>query len=428
MSAARTRRSGSPGPRPSARCRPHLRLRPPPRSHPRRRRRRVRRSATTSRRRRRGLGSGRVGRCGNSGGRGNECRGHRNGSSRCTGPLPASHPWLRTADRPEDRAPRISSRLRSRGLRMTVVAAKGLVGARLAAQMLSGPPARSAEDVVQRILAVQAQDARGARLAVRSRSLGSGLHAHDVDAGLSERRSLIVTWLHRGTLQLVGADDYWWLHPLTTPQVVVKNRTRLHQEGVSDAQAARGVEVIVDALRTHGAQTRASPPPARRGARPDEGPGTRPRVARRVGSGGDVVRGPMRGGEHAFVVASDWSGAGAGTTRARATCSLARRVQVTVRPTSAPSRNGPACRSATRAGRSRHRGPESSRVRTDSPILHIAGALPAFPKPRLLGPFDPLLHGWRRGTVHWSAPWHRDDERFVPPVRSSPGAPSPRGD
>ena len=94
---------------------------------------------------------------------------------------------------------------------MIPVEEKARVAARFTAQMLSGPPARNAEDVVRRILAVQAQDSRGARLAVRSRSTGLG--AADVDAALSERRSLVVSWLNRGTLHLVAADDYWWLHP-----------------------------------------------------------------------------------------------------------------------------------------------------------------------------------------------------------------------
>ncbi len=85
---------------------------------------------------------------------------------------------------------------------------------RCAAQLLCGDPAGSAGEVAGRLLAIQAQDARGARLAIRARS--AGLSASDVDSALT-RRSLIVTWLNRGTLHLVRAEDYWWLHPLTTP-------------------------------------------------------------------------------------------------------------------------------------------------------------------------------------------------------------------
>ena len=87
--------------------------------------------------------------------------------------------------------------------------------ARLTAQLLAGRRVRSPEAVAERLLAIQAQDARGFRLTVRSRT--TGLRAADVDRALTDDRSLVVTWLNRGTLHLVTADDYWWLHPLTTP-------------------------------------------------------------------------------------------------------------------------------------------------------------------------------------------------------------------
>src|SRR5207237_2653661 len=43
---------------------------------------------------------------------------------------------------------------------------------RLTAQLLAGPPARDPVAVAERLLAVQAQDPRGARLAIRARSQG----------------------------------------------------------------------------------------------------------------------------------------------------------------------------------------------------------------------------------------------------------------
>ena len=52
---------------------------------------------------------------------------------------------------------------------------------RLAAQLLVGPPAGGVSQVVERLLAVQAQDLRAARLAIRCRILG--LTAADVDRG-----------------------------------------------------------------------------------------------------------------------------------------------------------------------------------------------------------------------------------------------------
>ena len=124
---------------------------------------------------------------------------------------------------------------------------------RCATQLLGGDPATSAEEVAGRLLAIQAQDPRGARLAVRARS--AGLSASDVDAALA-RRSLIVTWLNRGTLHLVRAEDYWWLHLLTTPQLRTGNSRRLAQEGVPPEDAERAVAAVRAALAAHGPLTR----------------------------------------------------------------------------------------------------------------------------------------------------------------------------
>src|ERR1700751_316398 len=87
-----------------------------------------------------------------------------------------------------------------------------ILASRLEAQLLGQRRAERVESVVQRLLAVQAQDARAFRLAVRSRS--TGCTASSVDATLSVDRTLVVSWLCRGTLHLVGRSDYWWLHRL----------------------------------------------------------------------------------------------------------------------------------------------------------------------------------------------------------------------
>ena len=148
-----------------------------------------------------------------------------------------------------------------------------VIRARLTAQQLSGPKAPSCADVVKRMLAVQAQDPRGARLAVRSRS--TRVTAADVDDALTDA-SCSSRWLNRGTLHLVTPDDYWWLHPLTTPQLATGNVRRLEQEGVSPAQAERGVDVVDGAVTDEGPQTRAQlRDTARRRGRPDGAAGAR---------------------------------------------------------------------------------------------------------------------------------------------------------
>ncbi len=177
---------------------------------------------------------------------------------------------------------------------------------RCAAQLLCGDPAGSAEDVTRRLLAVQAQDPRGARLTVRARS--AGLSAADVDAALA-RRSLVVSWLNRGTLHLVSTEDYWWLHPLTNPQLQTGSARRLAQEGVPPDDAERGVAALRAALANDGPQTRAQlrERVAAAGVRTEGQALVHVLVLASIR--GLIVRGPMAGKDQAFVLTADWLGA-----------------------------------------------------------------------------------------------------------------------
>ena len=85
---------------------------------------------------------------------------------------------------------------------------------RAAAQLLHRPPGADPAAVAGALLAVQAQDLRAARLALRARA--ASLTAADVDRALEER-TIVVTWLMRGTLHLVRAEDEGWLRMLTAP-------------------------------------------------------------------------------------------------------------------------------------------------------------------------------------------------------------------
>ena len=181
------------------------------------------------------------------------------------------------------------------------------LGERLAAQLLSGPPAEGTSDVAGHLLAIQAQDQRGARLAVRARSRARS--AADVDDALTRDRSVVVTWLNRGTLHLVRTEDYWWLHPLTTPPLRRGNERRLAQEGVPPADAERGVAVIERSLAAEGPLTRAQLRDriAAAGVR-TEGQAI-VHVLMLASLRGLIVRGPMAGREHAYALVRDWLGA-----------------------------------------------------------------------------------------------------------------------
>jgi hypothetical protein len=116
--------------------------------------------------------------------------------------------------------------------------------ARCVAQGLTGAETTPAA-AVRRLLAVQAQDLRAARLALRARC--PELTIGEIDAAFADG-SLVVSWLMRGTLHLVHRDDHAALHALTTPAVVARNQRRLGQEGVPPADADRAVAIIEQAV------------------------------------------------------------------------------------------------------------------------------------------------------------------------------------
>ena len=218
-----------------------------------------------------------------------------------------------------------------------------------AAQLLSGPPAATAEAVAGRLLAIQGQDPRGARLAVRARS--TGLTAADVDAALTERRTLVTGWLNRGTLHLVRSVDYWPLHQLTTPPLHTGCFRRLAQEGIPPDQADRGAAVIERALHQDGPLTRAQLGERLQAAGLRTAGQALVYLLFLAGLRGIAVRGPMAGPEQAYVLARDWLG---GATRGgpggrRWAGWPAATWLATVRRKTGTWPGGPACRCATRA-------------------------------------------------------------------------------
>jgi hypothetical protein len=270
-----------------------------------------------------------------------------------------------------------------------------VLAARLTAQLLSGPPAPTAPAVAERLLAVQGQDPRGVRLAVRART--TGLTARDVDRALTTDRSMVITWLNRGTLHLVRAEDYPWLQALTAPRQLTAVTRRLGQVGVSLADADRGVAVIERSLA-------------------EDGPLTRAELGRRIAAAGVetggqalihllglaclrglAVRGPVvkGGGEQAYALVRDWLGVAPPPDREAALAELARRFLAGHGP--ADDRDlarwaGLPLRDA-RAGLAAIA--SALEERPDGLVDLARRPAPAeIPPPLLLGAFDPVLLGW----------------------------------
>lgn len=265
---------------------------------------------------------------------------------------------------------------------------------RLRSQLLSGAPAADPLAVVSHLLAVQAQDPRGARLAIRART--RGLIAAAVDRALTEERSLVVSWLCRGTLHLVRAEDHAWLHALTTPQLHTAVRRRLAQEGVDEDAAERGVTAIRHALDVHG-------------------PLTRDQLAVHVGAAGVptrgqalvhllaiaslrglILRGPMAGARQAFVLVRDWLGEPPAVERDAALAELARRYLAGHGPASERDLAKWAGVTLADARRGLHAVASEIDEREDG-LVDLRGRgrdEGDLPPPRLLGAYDPVLHGW----------------------------------
>lgn len=258
--------------------------------------------------------------------------------------------------------------------------------------MLGDERGPDAAAVCDRLLAVQAQDLRSARLAVRART--DGLAIADIDRALVEG-ALVIGWLNRGTLHLVRTEDYWWLHALTTPPLFTGNARRLAQTGVAPSQVERGVATIAQALR-------------------DEGPLVRDQLRDRVQAAGVptegqalvhllmlaclhgiAVRGPMVGGRHAYVDAETWIGPAHPVGREASLAEFARRY---LRGHAPADERDLAKWAGLPLGDARA-GLEAiaaELIRRDDGLLELRGQDgDGRPRPCLLDRWDPVLVGWR---------------------------------
>jgi len=174
---------------------------------------------------------------------------------------------------------------------------------RVRAQVLTGLRPADPVEAVRRVGALQAQDARALRLAIRART--TGVDAPAVQRALAEPGRLVVTWLMRGTLHAVPAGDVRWLLALLRP-ARSSGRTRRLALGLDDHLLDTALPIAVELLAA-GPLTRSELADRLRAAGVPLGPGQAPAhllsVAAREGL---VCRGPDRDGEPTYVRLSDW--------------------------------------------------------------------------------------------------------------------------
>ena len=278
--------------------------------------------------------------------------------------------------------------------------ADALRALRLRGQLLAGKPARSVPEAVRRVVAIQAQAAQPARLAVRART--AKLVAGDVDRAAASRR-VVRSWAMRGTLHMVTAADLRWMVGLLGPVFLRADKRRRDQLGFDDRTCERALAAIARVLEGSRPLTRAEliERIAGEGVRIDPRTQAPPHLLRYAANHGLICRGPdAKGDEPTYVLLDEWLPAAPPRDRDDALAELARRylagygpagVQDFVAWTGLPAGDGTKAWGLLDG--------ELQPVTVDGAELRALSDADLDPPrecpPRLLGHFDKLLLGYR---------------------------------
>ncbi|MEU9576368.1 winged helix DNA-binding domain-containing protein [Streptomyces chilikensis] len=173
------------------------------------------------------------------------------------------------------------------------------------AQALAGGAREdSAEAVVRRVFAIQAQDATAAGLGIRVR--GRDITAQAIRTAYEKERSIVRNWYMRGTLHTIPGDDARWVLPLLSPRILAATSRRYQQLGLGDDLRRRADHLLRRALAAHGPLTRAELTErlTTLGVPPDGQAAFH--LIRHAALTGVLCHGPQRAGEATYVLLDDW--------------------------------------------------------------------------------------------------------------------------
>lgn len=187
------------------------------------------------------------------------------------------------------------------------------------ARVASAAPA----EIVRASGGIQAQDVYAGPLSVRVR--GHGLQAIDVDRARQQERSIVRTWVMRGTLHFIPAADARWMLALLGPIFIRKNNGRRVELGLDETASQRGVQLLLEVLAKNGPQTRAELVEQldQRGF-PLAGQ-ARIHLIGLAAQQGLIIQGADRGRQPTFVRLDDWVASDPSTLPASPEVELARR-------------------------------------------------------------------------------------------------------
>ena len=170
-------------------------------------------------------------------------------------------------------------------------------------QRLAAQPRSTVSETVAAVAALQAQDAGAAALGVRARRPGSTLA--EVEAARFEERSVARTWVMRGTLHLIPAEDARWMVALLGPIGLRKSARRIAELGVGTEEVAAAVRAAL----ADGPLTRRELADAvRRSVTLPDHPQVPAWLTGVVALRGEIIEGPA----DRFVLVDDWLPLGPG--------------------------------------------------------------------------------------------------------------------
>ncbi len=193
---------------------------------------------------------------------------------------------------------------------------------RFRAQRLAGAGLGSPAEVVAWMGAMQAQDQLGTLWAVGAR-LRRGTEA-GVERAIADR-SIVRTWLLRGTLHLVAAADLRWLLALVGPGVLARLARRLRELELDEATFARSRALLGSALARAGALTREEAYGVLEAGRVSTSGQRGVHVLMRLALEGLICFGARRGKQPTLVLLEAWAPPAPVLAREAALAELARR-------------------------------------------------------------------------------------------------------
>ncbi|MEV6652562.1 winged helix DNA-binding domain-containing protein [Streptomyces sp. NPDC051219] len=158
--------------------------------------------------------------------------------------------------------------------------------------------------VLDRVLAVQAQDLTASALGLRVRA--RGLTADDVHRATDIERTAVRGWFMRGTLQLVPAADARWLLALFGPVFLALAARRFRELALDEALCERAEQLITEAVGKEGPLTRAQVTDRLTTLGVEPKGQSAFHLIRRAALTGRICHGPQRDGEATFVLLDDW--------------------------------------------------------------------------------------------------------------------------